>query len=345
MISREKVSKSSELISIIVPVYNCEKYLDECIKSLLCQTYKDIEIILVDDGSTDMSSQICDGYVGFDSRVKVIHQPNSGVSAARNAGISMSSGDFITFVDADDYIADTYCEMLFSQVEEETDLVIGRTIAFNNGGEIDDGYKGKSVEIFKTQTDKNNLYRAIFIDNPLINHYPHISTCSAKLFRKSVLTENDISYDTSLKVYEDAVFNTRVIEASHEVKLINKKIYFYRFNPVSGSNRFTSAIFDQYDSVYDFYEKFDSKNGCGFGLYKDYFIVKNLNTVLVNFFRSGHDLKMYKSLLEDIKRRGYYREAINNVKIDTLPKRRKLMVFCFKHKFDVLLYLAYSILK
>ena len=114
----------SELISVIVPVYNVEKYLDKCIQSILGQTYSNIELLLIDDGSTDSSGAICDKYVTQDSRVRVFHKSNEGVSAARNWGLDNAKGEWIAFVDADDWIdSDMYERMYNAAVQNQTDMV------------------------------------------------------------------------------------------------------------------------------------------------------------------------------------------------------------------------------
>lgn len=113
------------IISIIVPVYNVEKYLDKCVRSILAQTFKDFELILVDDGSNDRSGEMCDEYSKSDSRIKVIHKKNGGLSSARNAGIEISTGEFIGFVDSDDYIDDDMYELLYNNlIRENADMSI-----------------------------------------------------------------------------------------------------------------------------------------------------------------------------------------------------------------------------
>ena len=113
------------LISVIIPVYNVEKYLNKCIDSILAQTYKNIEIIIIDDGSTDNCGKICDEYALSDNRIKVIHKSNSGVSAARNDGIEISSGDYIVFVDSDDYVTVDYVECLYNGLlENDADMAV-----------------------------------------------------------------------------------------------------------------------------------------------------------------------------------------------------------------------------
>ncbi|HDV0860284.1 TPA: glycosyltransferase, partial [Enterococcus faecalis] len=112
-------------ISIIVPVYNVEKYLEKCVRSILAQTFTDFELILVDDGSPDSSGAMCDQFAEQDQRVKVIHKENGGLSDARNAGIEIATGEYLGFVDSDDYIADDMYELLYTNiVKEDADLSI-----------------------------------------------------------------------------------------------------------------------------------------------------------------------------------------------------------------------------
>ena len=105
-----------DLISVIVPVYNVEKYLNKCIDSIINQTYKNLEIILVDDGSQDSSGKICDEYTKKDNRIKVIHKENGGVSSARNIGLNNATGEWIAFIDADDWVDEEYLQTLFNRI-------------------------------------------------------------------------------------------------------------------------------------------------------------------------------------------------------------------------------------
>lgn len=118
------MEKNSKLLSVIVPVYKAEKYLHRCVDSILAQTWSNLEVILVDDGSPDNSGALCDEYAGKDSRVRVIHKPNGGVSSARNAGIDAATGDYIAFVDSDDYIAPEMYEKLFDVLTSENSIAV-----------------------------------------------------------------------------------------------------------------------------------------------------------------------------------------------------------------------------
>lgn len=123
-----------EIVTIIVPVYNVDKYLKRCIDSILCQTFCDWKLLLIDDGSTDKSASICDEYVKLDTRIKVVHKKNEGVSTARNLGIKLAKGKYITFIDSDDWIEKDFLEIIVSEKEKMNVpiLVTGFVVEYNN---------------------------------------------------------------------------------------------------------------------------------------------------------------------------------------------------------------------
>lgn len=138
------------MFSIIVPVYNVEKYLDQCLESILRQTFKDFECIIIDDGSPDNSNIIIDKYVKLDQRFKVIHQKNMGISAARNAGLDIAKGDYIVFVDSDDYIADDYLEKFALKIADtDADMVICGLIEVYKDYEKSKVFAVESTEVIK----------------------------------------------------------------------------------------------------------------------------------------------------------------------------------------------------
>ena len=144
-----------DLISIIIPAYNVEKYISKCLESIIKQTYSNIEIILVDDGSTDKTSEICDEYEKKDDRIKVIHTENRGVSEARNKGLENVKGNWITFVDSDDWIEEDFCEVLLKKIKDyDADIALC-------------GYKRvteNSCEIIKTSGNDEVINRQKYIE-------------------------------------------------------------------------------------------------------------------------------------------------------------------------------------
>lgn len=202
-------------ISIIVPVYNTEKYLRRCLDSIVVQTYRDWECIIVDDGSTDGSAAICDEYDKKDSRFKVLHKENEGVSAARNVGIDHAEGDFITFVDSDDYLSSEYLQDLYNH--KEYDYVVGSFQTFPEHSTVIAGN-----EAYR-RTNFTNFLRLC----NLCNGYPW-----GKLFKASIIKEYNIRFNQNLAVYEDHIFCLDYIKHIESAIQIPDANYFY-YNPAS----------------------------------------------------------------------------------------------------------------
>lgn len=214
------------LISVIIPVYNVEKYLCKCIDSTLAQTYTNIEIMLIDDGSTDNSGKICDEYVLKDARIKVIHQPNAGVSAARNAGLDLAKGEYVCFVDADDTVKEEYIYSLFSPIgNKRCDIAMcGYSIV------------SYSMESMAGQVKKNikgnirKCFGEIYINGgggPLISP-------ALKIFNKSILERFNIRFDVKINFGEDRLFALQYYKHVDSFCFIRECLYRY-FHHGAGS--------------------------------------------------------------------------------------------------------------
>ena len=329
-------------ISIIVPVYNVEKYLSQCIDSVLKQSYKNFEVILIDDGSSDCSPKICDEYAKMDNRVIVYHIKNGGVSKARNYGIEKSNGGWITMIDSDDIVDKDYCKFLIEAAlsQDDIDYVIGRTISFINddiNNLIDDGYNGNHLDIIYDKNEKEELYKSIFIDNKKIINYPHVSTCSAKLVRKKILENRKIKYNEKMFLYEDALFNAEII-SSKKIAMIDKKIYFYRTNLLSSSRSFDDKVISQYDYVYECFEKFCIKNNINYNKYVSYFKIKNLNSIFTNYYCNNNYDKIFSKKMYNI-----YKDDLKNINFNILPKKRKMLKLLLGLHLYYCAYLMYKI--
>ena len=224
----------SVFVSIIVPVYNVEKYIKSCIDSLLSQTCKDFEIILVDDGSKDKSSEICDEYAASNDRIRVIHRQNTGQAGARNAGLLMAEGSHVMFVDADDRITPDALERLTAELEKDDDLLM-----FNIVGDNTDGPLLKAAGTAKITVLSDDDRKKLLADTyaPMREYYPllhdqRISPCT-KLYRKAFLDENDLRFPEDVKVHEDTPYAVSVFHAAKKIRYIDLDIYHYRFNPQS----------------------------------------------------------------------------------------------------------------
>lgn len=205
------------MISIIVPIYKVEKYLPKCIESLLNQTYKNVEIILVDDGSPDLCPQICDEYAAMDKRIRVIHQINSGVSAARNSGLEVATGEFIGFVDPDDWVApDMYEGMLDAMLQEQVDLVICGYDYYDEDGKVDENRR-YPIRNSEKLSQKEVLYR--FGDMPPSVRHGVLN----KLFKKNLL--HNQRFVCGLHSSEDVLFLTDYVLKIRNAVVVHKPYY------------------------------------------------------------------------------------------------------------------------
>lgn len=214
----------SNLISVIIPVYNAETTISKCIESVLCQTYHNFEIILVDDGSTDSSGNICKEYSEKDSRIRYIKKENGGVSSARNLGIDEAKGEYITFVDSDDWIEkDALNNLISSAVESEADYIIPRSrgvFCKANGDFEKYVYNEDDFDLIVSEDDIGNEFEK------LRKSWALYSTCG-RLYRKSFLNEFGIYFDENVRVLEDFCFNIVCLGKAKNVVHISSVVYNY----------------------------------------------------------------------------------------------------------------------
>ena len=197
-------------ISVIVPVYNVEKYLRCCVDSILAQTFTDIEVLLVDDGSTDGSGAICDEYAEKDSRVRVFHKENGGVSSARNLGLDEAIGKWIMFVDSDDMVAPVICELLHNHAD---DGVMPTCALLKFSGDFCDMYVENSAS-FVTYDIRE--FEKISVDGPV-----------AKLYERDLIGVN-LRFNDQFSFAEDALFNCQYYCRIKKITITNNKLYYYR---------------------------------------------------------------------------------------------------------------------
>ena len=218
-------------VSIIVPVYNAEKYLSDCINSLINQTYKNIEMILIDDGSTDNSGVISDEVAKIDKRIKVYHTENRGVSAARNLALSKLTGEYLTFVDSDDWVDEEYIEYLLKGIiENKVDVAMCNHYRYFTNGET------KIMLDFKERVV--NQYKAL---NPFSKYY--ISYSCTTLFKRN----EDLRFDEHSMVGEDLIYRTKYLLNTSSMFAGDRPLYYYRIHP---NSTIQSMTFDKHYNEY-----------------------------------------------------------------------------------------------
>ena len=235
------------MISIIVPVYQAEKTIKRCIESVLCQTYRNLELILIDDGSTDMSGKICDEYAKKDNRIIVVHIENSGVSNARNVGLKKASGKYREFLDSDDSLDKNACEILVNSiVESGAELVICGHKIYKNGKYV------SSVGINRKYNTKEELIK----DFEYLYNEMYFNPPWNKIFLRSKIK---YLFDRRFTLGEDAIFNLNYIFDINKIVFIDNDIYNY--NALSGGlttkyNIYNiNSIFTRYDLIFRYIDK------------------------------------------------------------------------------------------
>ena len=234
------------LVSIIVPVYNAQEYLSKCIESILNQTMKDYELILINDGSNDKSPKICDKYSLKESRIKVIHKENEGVSIARNTGINISRGKYIVFADSDDYVDENWCcEMYKAIINNNRNMIMtGITIynTRNNNYIINNLNINSDADI--SMVKKKDFF--ILYKKQLIN-----SPCN-KIYITEIIKSNNVRFKENLKLGEDLLFNLEYLKFMDEdIIVLNKPLYNYILSDKESlDNRYYEDLFQIYKMLY-----------------------------------------------------------------------------------------------
>ncbi len=228
------MSEKNIKVSLIIPVYNVEKYIYKCLKSAVNQTFKDMEIIIVNDGSKDNSYKIIEKYKNKYDNIKVINQENSGLSSARNTGIKISCGKYIAFADSDDYFSKRFIEYMYTTAEKKNcDIVVCGFKRISESKKLKIKNKPLKTKIFSSEKALKILIEDVFINNFAWN----------KLYKRDLFTENNIYFPVG-KTYEDMYVSYRLFHKSNKIAVINKKLYCYVQRKKSITSSFTEKNFD-----------------------------------------------------------------------------------------------------
>lgn len=247
-------------VSVIVPVYNVEQYLSQCLVSIINQSYQNIEIILINDGSPDNSPVIINQFAEKDSRFKVINKKNGGISAARNSGIQVATGDYIVFVDSDDWIATDYIQTLVFQMEKDVDLVL-----CSYSREFKNSSIPRKINLNGLYCSKDIKRRLIGLINEELSdpsQSDSIVTVWAKLYKTRIIKDNHLFFINTKEIgtAEDLLFNLNylsVLEEDRSVFCIDKSIYFYRKNLDSSfTNLYKSDLFEKWQNLFLYINKY-----------------------------------------------------------------------------------------
>jgi glycosyltransferase EpsH len=315
---------SQPSVSVVIPIYNAERYLDNCLKSILGQTYLNIEVICVNDGSTDASVEIARRYAAIDERMIILDKINEGVSKARNDGIKAASGEFVMFVDADDWIERNTCKVaLAAMLENNADIVIWSYIS---------------------ETATRSTRKEIFPENQVFE------SKEVKLYRKSVIEKSDavfIDLD-QIGTYEDGLFNLQVFGEAHKVVYLAEYFYHYRrTGGTSVTSGYRETLFEQWQNLFQYMQTYiDDKKLSP--MYQEglsnrialSIIGLGLNIVSAPEF-AGKKIKLIRQILNT----DCYREAYRRLEMKYFPIHWKVFFGCAKLRFSLGIYVLLGVMQ
>ncbi len=344
----------SPLISIIVPVYNVEKYLEKCLNSLVNQTYKNLEIICVNDGSLDGSLSILQKFYEKDKRIIIIDKVNEGVSVARNVALDVAKGEYILFVDSDDWVEEGVCEeALNTLLKENADLVMWPYVKeYKNYSQNKEIFKEPKI-VFDSEKTKN-LHRRLFglLGDELKNPETADALCTiwGKLYKASFIKENDVKFVNikNIGTYEDGLFNIEVFERLNKVVYLNKHLYHYRKdNETSVTTIYKSSLVEQRKYLFGWMKAYIENRAFN----NDYLVALNnriafsIIDIGLNELTSNKSNKEKKKNIKSYLKSPEYRKAVKGLKLKYFKLHWKVFYWCAKHGWVSALYTLLKIIK
>lgn len=290
------------MLSIIVPVFNVEKYLSRCIDSILGQSFSDFELLLIDDGSMDASGSICDEYAAKDTRIQVFHKENGGVSSARNLGLDNAKGEWVYFVDSDDELACGGLEAINRNFDKKYDVILTGYVECDENGKISYSAISKNIDELPKEKAVEALYDSSFLK------YRYLGYAVVWVIRGSVIKSRHLRFDESIVVKEDTLFVTECLCASqNSVRFVAEPVYKYyqRASSVMGAlaNSYNPKYITSYDAVVKMHHVIQEK-------FPDNFALNELaKTAILN--------RVYL-IKANMKKAKVDNEVINNLLINSL---------------------------
>ena len=334
-------------LSVIVPVYNAEKYLEKCINSIINQTYRDFEVLLINDGSTDSSGSICDKFSEADDRIRVLHTKNKGVSSARNKGLNEATGQWVTFVDSDDWLELNTFQWAMNIIENnDTDLLgWNHYTSYQDKQSISKMIQPKWIkkegkELYILQLDIMYPNYDLITNNINVGN---IRSCWGKLFNRKIIEENNIEFSEELVIAEDALFCMEYLNHINKAVIANEYLYHYRLLDNSADRKYRKNLNEVNTCIMDMFYTFfkdkvinDGFMTCYMGLGYDclcksllyYFLaMENKKNIIMK-------IKELKKLLKTDQYKKAFKPKINKL----FSKKEKLIMWLAKHECAISLY-------
>lgn len=342
----------SELVSVIIPVYNTEKYLESCIESVLHQTYQNLEVILVDDGSGDHSPAICDSFAEKDSRIKVIHKENEGLGYTRNCGLKYATGVYVSFLDSDDILdEDTYEYCIRKMEKYRADACYFGRKTFTESGEysVNSNIPEKLVYKGREVTEEFVKHYIGWLQHEQTTPYIKESSCCA-LYRRDIIERNHLQFPSEREcLSEDAFFNMDICRNAGCLIIIPKDFYNYRYNPNSLTTKYDAERFKRivgyYHKLLEYIEKFPEVTDARERVdYKFFALVRG---IIKREIEQSKWLEC-RDVIQKVRNIASYEEVISaasKINADKVDKNTKIFLSWIKNRRCITIYLFYKVRK
>lgn len=332
------------LISIIIPVYNVEKYLRQCIESVLNQDYKELEIILVDDGSTDRSGEICDEYANQYMNIKVVHKKNEGLGLARNTGLEYINGKYVTFLDSDDYIDSNLVSKLYEGIQNNNvDMCKSGFRRITDEKQIL-AFVSYEDKIYEGVKAKNELFPRMIGSMPDKKDSIEMCVCAA-MYNSDVIKNNNLVFPSERQyISEDLVFNIHYMQHAKGACTISYVGYNYRLNPASLTQRYREDRFEAFCFFYREMERMLNEYGyskdIALRLQRMFFIYMKMAIAQEKKCVSGFETKRSVANIKKICINEFVQKILHEYPISKIGFKQRIFLYLMKYKMPRILYLC-----
>lgn len=337
------------LVSIIVPIYNVEPYLNRCVQSLLNQTLKEIEIILVDDESPDNCPQICDSYASKDCRIKVIHKKNGGLGLARNSGLELATGEYIAFVDSDDYVDLNMYENLYNTAQQYKLDTVFSNFKIQDENKIHIIQQQKEFKIFKDSEIINDLLLNMIASDVSTKKERLIDMSVWRaIYSRDIISYYNIRFESErLFISEDIIFHIDYCSHAKAIGLVPQAYYYYTVNQNSLTKKIRTDRFKMSKILHEEIIRRSLSNGLSQSVIQraDRFFIGYARSNIRNLCKSNLSYLKKRKIILDICRDKYWEIIYNRYPIQQMPFSHKLFLLCIRKHYFIILYLLSKLKK